>query len=127
MNRRNAYFGASSFVLTIITVMNIACSNCASIKGDKSKQSLDFEQAKLKSDTLSVIIIPSIDNTWGYQILINEKPFIFQSSIPGLPGNTGFSNQKDAEKVANLVVAKIRRGEMPPTITIEELKELNVL
>ena len=39
----------------------------------------------------------------------------------------GFKTKDAAEKVAQLVITKIRKGEMPPTVTTEELKALNVI
>jgi hypothetical protein len=72
-------------------------------------------------------IIPGEENTFGYEIIQNGKPLIRQTTIPGMPGNKGFVNQADAEKVANLVVRKLKKGEMPPTVLPEELKQLNVI
>ena len=44
-----------------------------------------------------------------------------------MPGNEGFKTKADAEKVAQLVIDKIRKGEMPPTVTIKEMKKLKVI
>ena len=52
---------------------------------------------------------------------------IHQTSAPGLPGNEGFKTKTDAEKVAQLVIDKIEKGEMPPTISIDEIKKLNAI
>ena len=52
---------------------------------------------------------------------------IHQTSAPALPGNEGFKTKKDASKIALLVIDKIRKGEMPPTISIDEMKKLNVI
>jgi hypothetical protein len=52
---------------------------------------------------------------------------IHQLSIPAMPGNDGFKTKADATKVAQLVIDKIKKGEMPPTVSIEELKKLNVI
>ncbi|MCL2041712.1 MAG: DUF4907 domain-containing protein [Bacteroidales bacterium] len=52
---------------------------------------------------------------------------IHQPSRPGLSGNAGFATEADAMKVAELVIKKIRNNEMPPTVTIEGLQELEVL
>ena len=52
---------------------------------------------------------------------------IHQPVIPGLPGNKGFKTKPDAEKVAKLVIEKIRKGQMPPTVTTEEMKKLKVI
>lgn len=82
-------------------------------------------QYKHASITFEFIVAES--NTWGYRILIEGSPVIIQPNKPGLPGNEGFKTQEQAEKVAKLVISKIRKGEMPPTVTIEELKRLEVL
>jgi hypothetical protein len=72
-------------------------------------------------------IIPSANNTYGYDIFIYGKPLVHQLNIPGLPGNEGFTTREQAQKVAEFVIKKIRNNEMPPTVTIEELNTLGVL
>ena len=47
--------------------------------------------------------------------------------MPGLPGNEGFKTKDGAVKVAELVISKIKMGEMPPSISIEEMKKLGVI
>lgn len=76
---------------------------------------------------LTIKIIPSINNTFGYDILLYGKPMIHQPNIPGLPGNNGFATKERAQRVAEFVVKKIRRNEMPPSVTIEELEKMGVL
>ena len=66
------------------------------------------------------------DKGWGYDIYLNEKKYIHQTTIPSVPGTAGFSSKKDAEKVGNLVLDKINRNEMPPSVTPEELKKLKI-
>jgi hypothetical protein len=80
-----------------------------------------------ENKNLSYKIISSINKTWGYDIYNNGKLIIHQPSIPALPGNTGFKAKPDAEKVAQLVINKVKKGEMPPTVTTQELTALNVL
>ena len=46
---------------------------------------------------------------------------IHQVSIPAMPGNNGFANKKVAASVAEPVMQKIKKGEMPPTTSIKEL------
>jgi hypothetical protein len=72
-------------------------------------------------------IIPSINNTWCYDIYKNNKMLIHQANIPGLPGNEGFKKKSDAGKVARLVIEKLEKGEMPPSVTVDEMKKLKVL
>lgn len=76
---------------------------------------------------ITIKIIPSTNNTFGYDILLYGRPLVHQPSIPGLPGNDGFTTKEKAQKVAELVLKKIRNNEMPPTVTIEELNSMGVL
>lgn len=81
-----------------------------------------FKNAKL---TYKIISAPN--NTWGYDIFKDGSMCIHQNSIPGMPGINGFTTKEKAEKVAQLVVKKIQNGEMPPTVSQEEMKALGAL
>lgn len=72
-------------------------------------------------------IIEGYNKTFGYDIYADKKLLIHQPSIPSLPGNNGFSTKAAAEKVAGLVIKKIQKGEMPPTISIDEIKKLKAI
>ena len=71
-------------------------------------------------------IIAAPDHTWGYDILKDHKVFIHQPGRPGFPGKQGFKTKEDASKVARLVIAKIKKGEMPPSVSQEELTALKL-
>jgi len=71
-------------------------------------------------------IIHTAENRYGYEILIKKSLFIHQPSIPGLAGNKGFMRKSDAEKVAMLVIKKIQKGILPPTITTKELDSMKI-
>ncbi len=86
-----------------------------------------FADAKASSSNFSYKIIPSADQTWGYDILMNGKVKIHQPSRPAMPGHKGFANKEAAVKVAGLAISKMKKGEMPPTISVEELKKLNAI
>lgn len=72
-------------------------------------------------------IIPAEGNTWGYDILVEGERFIHQPSKPGLPGNRGFATKEKAQKVANLTIQKMKKGEMPPSVSIAEMKQLKAI
>jgi hypothetical protein len=80
-----------------------------------------------KKVSYTYTIISTANNTWCYDIYKEKRLLIHQPSIPGLPGNEGFKTKGNAEKVAKLVIEKIKKGEMPPTVTLEEMKKLKVL
>jgi hypothetical protein len=85
------------------------------------------ESDKFIKSNLNYKIINAANSTFGYDIFADGKLMIHQPSMPGMPGNNGFKNKVDAEKIAQLVITKIKKGEMPPTVTTEEMKKLKVI
>ena len=76
---------------------------------------------------LTYNIIDAPKHTYGYDVFADGRLMIHQSTAPALPGNEGFKTKEDATKVALLVIEKIKKGEMPPTISIDEMKKLGVV
>ena len=76
---------------------------------------------------LTTRIIPSANNSFGYDILLDRKLLVHQPNILGLPGIEGFATQERAQTVADFVVRKIRNNEMPPMLSMEDLNAMGVL
>jgi len=76
---------------------------------------------------ISARLIPAEGGTWGYDIFSDQRLYIHQPSIPGLPGNKGFATKAKAQKAADIVCQKIRKGITPPTVSIEELRKANLI
>jgi hypothetical protein len=76
-------------------------------------------QSKLNTQTFKT------NSGWGYNVLINNKIYIHQEFIPAVKGNQAFKSKKDAEKVANLVIIKMKKGVLP-SIKKNELDSLKV-
>lgn len=64
---------------------------------------------------------------WGYDVLVDGNVYVHQPNIPAVGGNKGFKTEADARATGNLAVEKIRDGIIPPTISVEELKEIRVV
>ena len=87
-----------------------------------------FPAASAYANTkLTYKIIDAPKQTYSYDVFADGRLMIRQTSAPALPGNEGFKTREDAAKVALLVIEKIKKGEMPPTISIDEMKKLNVI
>ena len=87
-----------------------------------------FPEASAYANTkLTYKVIDAPKQTYGYDVFADGKLMIHQTSAPALPGSEGFKTKEDANKIALLVIEKIRKGEMPPTISIDELKTLKVI
>lgn len=76
--------------------------------------------------TLTYRIIDAPGGTFGYDILSDGHLFIHQSNLPGQQGTDGCRTREQAETLAKLVIRKVKAGEMPPSVTAEELNELNI-
>ena len=72
-------------------------------------------------------VLPAEAGSFGFEILQDNRALIKQTTIPGQPGIKGFASNADAAKVAELMISKLKRGEMPPSVTTEELKKLKVI
>ena len=93
------------------------------------------EQAKIRAanikksakTTFGYFVISAYSSTYGYSIYADGNLYIQQNTIPAMPGNKGFADTTAAAKTARLVIKKIKQGEMPPTISIDDLKKLNII
>ncbi len=119
----------SIFLAVLLMLFIMACFPGTSMSADESAGKKEAKQQKnpYASAKISVKIIPSVKKTFGYDILVNGNPLIHQPNIPALPGNDGFITRERARRVAEFVVKKIRKNEMPPTVTIEDLNKMGVL
>lgn len=63
----------------------------------------------------------TVQNGWGYEVIVNGKTYIHQ---PFVPGNNlaPFPSEKAARKAARLVENKIKAG-LTPNLTREELEK----
>jgi len=64
---------------------------------------------------------------FGFDIFLNRKLFIHQPFIPGIQGNKPFRTASDARKTGRLMIRKIERNIIPPTITEQELDSLRIV
>ena len=92
----------------------------------QTPQQIPQQKQKTNADQYSVKLIPTDAGTYGYEIYSNNKLLIRQVNIPGYPGNKGFKRKADAQKVAKLVIQKLSKGIMPPTVEKKEMDKLHV-
>ena len=126
--KSNAHF--RSLVLIILLLYSFALRAQQKLPGQlpDDKASVQFPSASQFANTkLTYRIIDAPNHTYGYEILADGRLMIRQASVPALPGNEGFKSRKGAEAVAGLVIEKIRKGQMPPTVEIEEMKKLKAI
>jgi len=114
----------SSFIcLYIVTILG-----CGKREEPKPEQKQEEKQTKNPyADAKIEIKTFKTSGGWGYDIYIWDSVYIHQPHRPAVPGSKGFNREEDARKVAEIVVKKIRNNDMPPTVTLEEMKKLGIL
>ncbi|MDO5980754.1 DUF4907 domain-containing protein [Flavivirga spongiicola] len=66
-----------------------------------------------------------VDNGFGYEITSNKKVLIKQNYIPAIQKNKPFFSEEDADKVACLVINKLKTRNSP-TVSLKELIILKI-
>jgi Domain of unknown function (DUF4907) len=65
------------------------------------------------------------NNIFGYEVIYKGTVFIKQENIPAIEENKKFTDSIDALKTLDLVLKKLNSGQKP-TLTLEEIKKLNL-
>lgn len=63
---------------------------------------------------------------WGYEIYVGKKIFITQRNIPAIIGTKQFVSEAQANKVAELVIVKLKQKHSLPSVTVHELDSLGI-
>lgn len=120
--------------LILIFILSLSCNsdlerNTVNAITHSSSTAHETRKILKGKDTgnLTYRIIETVGNTFGYDIYRDGQLLIHQPQRPALSGKSGFDTREDAEKVARLVIRKIQKGVMPPTVEIDEMKQLRVI
>jgi len=121
------------------TVFLLFILSFLSCKNDKKKSEsnytiplLTLSDTTLKNFTANdkkigyKIIISNEASGFGYDIYKNDKKYIHQGTIPAVKGFIAFKNEKEAIKIAELVVKKLLQNEGLPTIELNDLDSLQI-
>ena len=116
------------FFLLLICFSSACESKQAGKKLNSNQQILGQSSSNSKAKEAATYDIHSYQtpNGWAYQISQNGKLIIDQPTIPGRPGTQGFRTEIDARNVANLVCNKLKAKIFPPTVSEDDLKNLNI-
>ncbi len=123
-------------IITILILLIINNSTVAQPKPNaitkkpSLKEMAAIKKANVKraaNTKLQYFVIKADSLTYGYSVYANGLLYIEQKTIPAVGGTKGFADTTAAAKTAQLVIQKIKQGEMPPTITITDLKKINAL
>ncbi|WP_212006420.1 DUF4907 domain-containing protein [Chitinophaga sp. HK235] len=75
---------------------------------------------------VQLTVVPfEINGGWGYKVMMDNKPYIYQDVIPGVAGNQAFHSKEDAQRVGNLVLEKMMQHKLP-AVTLTELMKMQV-
>jgi hypothetical protein len=95
----------------------------------RSPEQNNIKEKENKTSTAPMyqVVITENRGRFGYQILKDGKLVIDQPTIPAIQGNQFFSTREKAQKTADYLTEKLKKGIFPPTLAVEELDSLDVL
>jgi hypothetical protein len=82
-----------------------------------------FDMLYLYNDSLQYSTY-QVANGWGYSIYYRYKLLVTQPNIPAIAGSKPFYTEADAKKIAHLATTKVAKGQMPPTLSVQEIAKL---
>lgn len=114
-------------MLHIIGVVTLSFASFHSMAQDKKAPASTPQFPNVAKQKMTYNIISAPEKTFGYDILVDGKLMIHQPNKPGMGGIRAFDTKQGAEKVAQLVIQKMKNGEMPPTVSSDEMIKLKVI
>jgi hypothetical protein len=108
-------------------ICNITSAQAISYQDSLQALASKAKQANIKAAAKSHFqhfVLKNEDGTFGYAIFINGNMTYHQPNIPAVSGAKGFTKLEHAEAVAKMAIQKIRKGESPPTLSVEEVERI---
>lgn len=115
-----------TFILTLGAALLIAACGSGSPEQDP-KQALPPAlppQPAASAPDIRIETFQNEEKTWGYDLYLDGKRYIHQPHKPAVGGKKGFETEAQAQRVAELVAERARKGIMPPSVTAEEVDSL---
>lgn len=130
------YMYTPSLCLIFLFLTTVSCKNAPNT--DSSRHNREGSQTPntpvetsignvKTSKMLTFQVIDAPNKTFGYDISVDDKKLIRQTSIPAVPGIEGFKTAAQAEKVALFLIEKMKKSDVLPAVSPDELKQLGVL
>lgn len=104
----------SSLLLLVFLPLSMACKQ----KPPKKASPDDLLPIELKTVQLG-------PDRWEYDIYVDHKMYIKQDRIPAVPGLHAFINEEEAKRTGQLVIEKIKKGQIP-ALSSSEIEKLNI-
>jgi len=118
-----------SFILSTVSGQGMVDQPYAS-KEDSIKAEIINRKKEIAAALANVkveyMLVNAANNQFGYFILLDGQIYIEQKTIPAIQGMHGFHSKEEAVRVAQLVIEKLKQGEVPPAVTSEDLAALRI-
>ncbi|MEM9001397.1 MAG: DUF4907 domain-containing protein [Bacteroidota bacterium] len=76
----------------------------------------------IKRHLYGLKVLQEGQDTWSYEIYLDDHLYIKQTWIPGISGKQKFASEVDARTIGDLMVQKLDNGDIP-SISKQELDE----
>ena len=116
------------FLLMIFVFMLSSCNNKQESNSENTtivEKSIDQEVDRIRELDVETYFSDSLG--WGFDIFRNGKKYVHQPHIPAINGLMGFASEEDALAVANLMMDKLERNIVPPSVSPSEIDSLEIV
>jgi hypothetical protein len=118
-------------LLLILLLMSFSISSCnrtnRPLNSPTSENSKEGIVTGEYPDDIKMRPFKNSDSTWGFTIYMNGKIYIHQPVLPGNELASGFKTEKDASRVADLIMKKIVNHTTPESVSDKELDSLGIV
>ena len=97
--------------LLILLLLSLHAFGQQKIYYTSGKKLNKVPQSTTEQTNYTYKLIPSGENTFGYDVFADNILIFHQVQMPGKATGIGFTNREDAEKVAQCVIMKLKHPE----------------
>ncbi len=113
--------------LILVAIVLFSSFNCSGNHNNDEpadlKGTIDAQEI---SGYVKYITFQNSDSTWGFTMFVKSRPYLHYKQMPYHGARCGFSTRSDAEKIAGVFTAMIRKGDISPELNkaaIDTLKK----
>lgn len=93
---------------------------------EKISQTTSYNVPEIDSNSNFSLNIIEVEDGWGYEVFKDSTLLIRQKNIPAVQGVKVLISKTQAETLGSFVLSKVKNGQFPPSVSIQELDSLNI-
>ena len=114
-------------ILSVLFLFSCENNESKELLDNSQEEEIHLEKISESESEYTMKVTENAEYGWGYQLYKDGKLMIDQKHIPAVQGEQIFGSKEKAEITGNFILQKIKNGEFPPTVSVQELDSLGIL